>query len=182
MDEGGTIRAIETRFNGYKFRSRLEARWAVVFNHLHIPYNYEPEGYNLNGIFYLPDFWLPEQQCFFEVKGLHTDNDGPRKARLLALHSGKPVFMFGDIPTEKQALGGEDGGSAFYPGGEDVGYFLCRSVCCGAYGIQYAGWSNRIKCCDTNRAGYRVPTYDHDTILTAYDKARTRRFEKGERQ
>jgi hypothetical protein len=26
------IRAIETRYKGYRFRSRLEARWAVVLD------------------------------------------------------------------------------------------------------------------------------------------------------
>lgn len=29
-----TIRAIETRYAGCRFRSRLEARWAVFFDHL----------------------------------------------------------------------------------------------------------------------------------------------------
>ena len=28
------IKAIETEYNGYKFRSRLEARWAVFFDAL----------------------------------------------------------------------------------------------------------------------------------------------------
>lgn len=63
------IKAIETRYNGYHFRSRLEARWAVFFDALAIPYEYEKEGFDLNGVRYLPDFWLPEQQCFVEVKG-----------------------------------------------------------------------------------------------------------------
>lgn len=53
------LNAIPTYFDDYQFRSRLEARWAVVFKDLNIPYEYEPEGYNLNGTYYLPDFWLP---------------------------------------------------------------------------------------------------------------------------
>lgn len=45
------IKAIETVNNGYKFRSRLEARWAVFFDTLEIEYQYEPEGFELsNGI------------------------------------------------------------------------------------------------------------------------------------
>ena len=43
-----TIRAIETRYNGYRFRSRLEARWAVFFDTLGIRYEYEPEGFDLS--------------------------------------------------------------------------------------------------------------------------------------
>ena len=55
------IKAIETVYNGYRFRSRLEARWAVFFDAAGIKYEYEPEGFETNeGTKYLPDFYLPE--------------------------------------------------------------------------------------------------------------------------
>ena len=41
------IQAIETRYNGYRFRSRLEARWAVFFDEMGIEYEYEIEGFDL---------------------------------------------------------------------------------------------------------------------------------------
>ena len=51
--------AIETVYDGYRFRSRLEARWATFFNYLHIPYQYEKEGFEWSNIGrYLPDFFL----------------------------------------------------------------------------------------------------------------------------
>ena len=51
------IKPIETCYNGYRFRSRLEARWAVFFDTLGIEYEYEPQGYCLpSGKPYLPDF------------------------------------------------------------------------------------------------------------------------------
>lgn len=63
------IKPIETEYNGYRFRSRLEARWAVYFDALGIKYEYEPEGFEvLPGIWYLPDFYFPEWDCFAEVK------------------------------------------------------------------------------------------------------------------
>lgn len=43
-DELNAIKAKETEYNGYRFRSRLEARWAVFFDVLGIKYEYEPEG------------------------------------------------------------------------------------------------------------------------------------------
>ena len=49
---------IQTRYGGYKFRSRLEARWAVFFDALKIEYEYEPEGFDIDGKWYLPDFRL----------------------------------------------------------------------------------------------------------------------------
>ena len=39
------IKAIETYYKGYRFRSRLEARWAVFFDAAGIKYEYEPEGF-----------------------------------------------------------------------------------------------------------------------------------------
>ena len=51
------IKAIETYYKGYRFRSRLEARWAVFFDAAGIKYEYEPEGFDLGGgLYYLPDF------------------------------------------------------------------------------------------------------------------------------
>jgi hypothetical protein len=63
------VKAIETQYQGYLFRSRLEARWAVFFDALGIEWRYEPEGYELpDGTRYLPDFWLPSEGKFAEVK------------------------------------------------------------------------------------------------------------------
>jgi hypothetical protein len=49
-----TVKPIETRYNGYRFRSRLEARWAVFFDELRLKYEYELEGFSLpSGAAYL---------------------------------------------------------------------------------------------------------------------------------
>jgi hypothetical protein len=67
------IKPIETIYNGYRFRSRLEARWAVFFDALGIRYEYEPEGFVLeNGKSYLPDFFLPELKTYVEIKPAKT--------------------------------------------------------------------------------------------------------------
>lgn len=63
------MKAIETVYNGYRFRSRLEARWAVFFDEAGIKYQYELEGFELdNGQWYLPDFWLPGIEIWVEIK------------------------------------------------------------------------------------------------------------------
>lgn len=63
------MQAIETEYSGYRFRSRLEARWAVVFDCLGLLWEYEPEGFELgNGLRYLPDFRLPELNTWLEIK------------------------------------------------------------------------------------------------------------------
>lgn len=63
------IKPIETEYNGYLFRSRLEARWAVFFDAAGIEYQYETEGFVLqDGTRYLPDFYLPWFNCYVEIK------------------------------------------------------------------------------------------------------------------
>src|SRR4051812_25766152 len=53
------MKAIETRYRGYRFRSRLEARWAVFFDKLGLQWEYEEQGYVLpKAGCYLPDFKL----------------------------------------------------------------------------------------------------------------------------
>lgn len=85
------VRSIETSYAGCRFRSRLEARYAVFFDALNIAWDYEPQGFEVGGdpsigdcgtgpgpIRYLPDFWLPDLGLWVEVKGdlrrvdLHT--------------------------------------------------------------------------------------------------------------
>ncbi len=80
-----TVQAIPTRYAGCHFRSRLEARWAVFFDTVGIPWEYEPQGQVCSkrlylgdgvGTFpYLPDFWLPEHRLWAEVKGDLSDAD-----------------------------------------------------------------------------------------------------------
>lgn len=63
------IRAIETEYNGYRFRSRLEARWAIFFRAINLDYEYELEGFQMDDIRYLPDFYIPSIDRWLEIKG-----------------------------------------------------------------------------------------------------------------
>lgn len=87
------LKAIETLYKGYRFRSRLEARWAAFLDELSIAYQYEPEGFNLGGVWYLPDFYLPAQESYLEIKPKIPTEDERMKAGLLAAHSGKKVCI-----------------------------------------------------------------------------------------
>jgi hypothetical protein len=102
------MRAIETHWNGYRFRSRLEARWAVFFSALSIPFEYEKEGYDLGAAgWYLPDFWLPQQDCWVEIKGQGPSQEEQEKSAALAEHTDKRVFLFfGDLPIDGRKVGG----------------------------------------------------------------------------
>ena len=102
------IRPVETIYNGLRFRSRLETRWAMFFDQIGIEYEYEPEGFALtNGQRYLPDFRVvcygtrifdPNEKPFdlwIEVKGRMTEEDA-EKIKIFARE--KPVLILSDIP------------------------------------------------------------------------------------
>jgi hypothetical protein len=85
---------IDTAYRGDYFRSRTEARWAVFFSTMDIEYEYEPQGYDLDGLYYLPDFWLPGWEMWVEVKGAEDYSYKElKKAHRLSTQSGSPVVM-----------------------------------------------------------------------------------------
>lgn len=79
------MKAIQTHYDGYRFRSRLEARWALFFNEIGWHYEYEKEGFVLDGgIPYLPDFFLPQLNTWVEVKPTLFSIEEKEKCRLLS--------------------------------------------------------------------------------------------------
>jgi hypothetical protein len=103
------MKALETEYRGYRFRSRLEARWAVFFDACRIEWEYEPEGYELtNGTRYLPDFWLPKFHggIFVEVKPSGGDFT---KARAFADEGDRILLAEGSPHPKEYELAGEIG-------------------------------------------------------------------------
>jgi hypothetical protein len=91
--------AIETQYRGYRFRSRLEARWAVWLDTLGVEYEYEAEGFDLGGTRYLPDFRIENGYAFVEVKPKRSLlPDDLRKASLLALQGRARVVVISGDP------------------------------------------------------------------------------------
>lgn len=109
------IKPIETIYNGYRFRSRLEARWAVFFDTGKIKYEYEPEGFETEAGRYLPDFYLPELDTYVEVK--RDTPEGRRdvfeKCEKSIVWGGpiKQIIILSDVPEGRSP----DGGIWHYP-------------------------------------------------------------------
>lgn len=87
------IKAITTEYAGCKFRSRQEARWAVFFDALGIEWEYEKEGFELPSGKYLPDFWLPKERKWAEVKGQDFTPAEIQKCKELTEMTGHPCLM-----------------------------------------------------------------------------------------
>lgn len=100
-------KAIETRYKGFRFRSRTEARWAVFFDAMGYEWQYELEGYELSEGWYLPDFWLPQFNVFAEVKGVEFTEHEDELAWSLA-DEVAPVLKLVGPPECKPYRGWED--------------------------------------------------------------------------
>lgn len=138
--------AIETHYNGYRFRSRLEARWAVFLDELGLEYQYEPEGFELPSGRYLPDFFIPAWEAWLEIKPPDlvdriVDDGDPearaafdrieQQARELASQTGRRVLVvYGRPWAESHGVLLVDGTADQVPTGT---FAACRR--CGALGL-----------------------------------------------
>lgn len=167
-----TLRAIETTYQDYAFRSRLEARWAVFLSALGLSWTYEAEGYDLGAAgYYLPDFWLPAIGCWLEIKGRPPTHGEIRKALALSTQAGYPVIILhGEI--DPRMVGGI-ATIQYFPDG-----YIWAGCDCGWVDIVDIHALNRIHCpaCKLSRR-FRSDT---PALRTAYIAARSARFEYGE--
>lgn len=93
------IKAIDTEYDGYLFRSRLEARWAIFLDAMNIPWFYEHEGYYTDHGPYLPDFWLPTWRAFLEIKPGPPTEIERLKGASLANHFGHSFIVASSTPA-----------------------------------------------------------------------------------
>ena len=193
-----TIKAIETVYAGRRFRSRLEARWAVFFDALDIRWQYEAEGYVIDGEPYLPDFYLPDLGYTIEIKPVTYDWYAPSKEHG-AFAAIDNFFLIAGEPgriDDGQAMNPEGGPYICYIRG-DYGYYWCECRECGSIGLCFEGRANRLPCKgiyvygttgrvkpDTGCEVYGHPDKDRRTdtprLQQAYTAALSARFEHGE--
>jgi hypothetical protein len=171
------IKPIETVYNGYRFRSRLEARWAVFFDTLGIKYEYEKEGYDLDGVWYLPDFWLPgvslrggKDGIWCEIKSEQPTKGEERLCQLLNKSTGFGAVLVVGLPSsDADAMYQE-----LYDWWDNC-MLWCKCYGCGYIKVEFSE-GNYMECprckadCDD----------DHPDIVAAYGAAKSAHFEHGE--
>ena len=93
---------LPTVYNGVKYRSRTEARWACFFVAAGINFTYEPEGFALDNGNYLPDFKLRAyNEVYAEVKGNAFTEREKEKCRQLCEATKSYVVMLDGAPDFK---------------------------------------------------------------------------------
>jgi hypothetical protein len=129
-------------------RSRLEARWARRLDENELCWEYEPSvlrlGRGRSGL-YLPDFWLPEQQVWIEVKGPHWERFDKTRALARSLGAQGLVLVAtaqgvcwrvpyrGLLPAQEEArVGTCPSCHARVLGIPARGILVCRAQGCGA--------------------------------------------------
>jgi hypothetical protein len=160
---GRPVKAIETRYAGCRFRSRLEARHAVFMDHLEIDWEFEPQGFHTPAGGYLPDFYLPLTDLYVEIKGAYPSERDLAKCQ----HIPNLVILVGSIPRTHR----------------DMTWMEYDQQC-------LKGWAHLVHKCDTgwqtfdlDQAGvpwWGDPEYRSRKIDEALTAARSARFEHGE--
>jgi hypothetical protein len=175
------INALPSVFKGVTYRSRMEARWAVFMTEAKIPFFYEPEGYHLeDGAFYLPDFYLPNQDAFMEIKNPLAPEDSKKKPIALSRLTGKPVFVFEIPPTVPDwSHYDTEGATVYSPDYADCHQIWCCCPHCGRCEIKFDGRADRIYCsCPRSAHGDKGYNSDDPRLLRAYEVATAWRFEE----
>jgi hypothetical protein len=164
---------VRTEYQGIRYRSRLEARWAVFFDALAIKFQYEPR---VPRIAYLPDFFVAHQPRFprsmyFEVKPAEYEpSDTIKPDSLAALH-----FPVGFLHALRVPRAMHDGceHEVFFGGSWDESHGFCKCSSCGAIGFEFEGRSERIACpCQI----HEEHTDTADELVAAYRTAISYRF------
>jgi hypothetical protein len=132
------IKAIETHYRGYRFRSRTEARWAVFFDEMRLLWTYEQQGYDIEGVGrYLPDFEIG--QTFVEIKPLSVADDLHAwtalqvKLRRLTQATKRPTFLLIGLPDGYCAIYYQFDPATELPPTREVELVECRE--CGALAL-----------------------------------------------
>jgi hypothetical protein len=137
--------------------------------------NYEEEDFDLDGILYRPDFWLPKQNCWFEVKGPLPTGEEKEKARRLALHTKRNVYLaFGDMPNPNPSWYSLSCLVLFPDGSEDEAYWWCECPGCGMLGLESEARAAHLPCgCLSHSERLDRSNYYYSTrLLRAYSAAR----------
>ena len=169
------IEAIETKYNGVYYRSRLEARWAIFFDEIGLPSEYEIMGMSFGDIRYLPDFFLPFDNVHVEIKPENISEK--EESRLAAL---KDIWKNENVSGDFMIIRGVPAfGQYAIEFAGDIGTAYVFAKCRRCNGIGYLGDSGEWGYIGPHTCGdhERAPIYDDESIKAAHEKAMRTKFD-----
>lgn len=178
------VQVIETDYNGYRFRSRIEARWAIFFDACGLVWNYESEGFKLrNDNWFLPDFEIlnlrnkNNDRVWVEVKVNPLEEDLEKIKEFAFDENGKnqiPILVLRYLPKS-------------FKNKEDLKWMCDESK--GTYFYNFItinGENTTAIPCITKKGFFELVTpdeadkIDFEKTNRAYNIAKSARFEHGE--
>ncbi|MEU0343803.1 hypothetical protein ABZ092_33820 [Streptomyces bobili] len=184
-----------------KFRTELHARWSIFFDHLRIPWAYEPVFFNdTQGTPRTPTFWLPQQRIWFNAEpqapawwgrfamaaagsdhwaaaywGTKAEHclpvEVPEEWHGLPLLAEGPLFPDDEYGPWQMF---EASGMRSY---DDEPYQWTMCPQCGAFGATFWGYAERLPCgCLDNREHHKVEGSSDSRLLAAYRAALTEQW------
>jgi hypothetical protein len=174
---------IETKYKGYRMRSRLEARWAIVFDCLGLTWDYEPEGFDLNGVWYLPDFHIPALDAYIEIKPINKWFYNDACLRLAAASKKRVLYIAGSpYPKEYRIAyyAPSEENEAFCSGSDPYVLAIGRPDPREIWLLAEDGSSGL--CLNRLNDSHKYATAEFsDVLMRAFQAARSARFEHGEK-
>lgn len=177
MNQTRMFKAIETKYSGRYFRSRLEARWAVFFDSIGLKWEYEQVGFTVGPYRYLPDFELPEVRTgvHIEIKPFNIPPEELEKVDYIREHQdssplnlwiikGVPAFGQYEILTATEH--------------EPAVFAICRG--CGGLSLLSPTWTDNVGFHDCKKDYDREPEQTHPRLDIAYEHAMKYRFDHKE--
>ena len=92
------LKAKNTYYGEHIMRSRLEAKFAMLFDYIHLPWRYEPDVYKTSIGSYLPDFFIRGLDCYVEIKPASPSVEELQKIIDVAHITNKTVALISDFP------------------------------------------------------------------------------------
>lgn len=156
MSQGDNLFGKKTTYKKIIMRSRFETKIAYFLDCLKIKWEYEPKCFLLSeGMYYLPDFFLPELNMWIEAKGLIEEHN-KEISRCFVKDNNTELLLI--APRETQWFSMKDYNEGIC---EDNEVFLGKCSHCGSYFFtSNLGWYFCRKC--------KAYEGDHDLLHDTY--------------
>lgn len=172
------MKAKKTVYNGYEFRSKLEAKWAVFFDLCGIKYDYEPEAFIcFDGSQYTPDFYLHDVKLrsdfvngvYVEIKPQgYNDSDHKYQERISSAVDTLIVLVGDPVYSTDQTENPNYQYSPIW----DNGMVLLYCDNCNEYKFDYGVSSkyrcNKCNCCMSDGGMYNSKIRSNASIARKY--------------
>lgn len=142
-------------YSGVRFRSRAEARYALLMDMIGVRWTYEPSHARFtfpSGLEYQPDFFLHDQRVWLEVKGEGVRRDwldkAIEKAACLAQFSGHSVFVAVNTLPRPDVNVADRWHMLHFPAGSNDAHMGAWSIClcCGKHFL-YSSYAPQCPYC-----------------------------------